>query len=335
MRVAHILPCLEVGGMEQVAMDLCVHGRAQRVTPFVAAWEDGPMANAFRRQGIPTWIGAAGVRTAGMRSDLIHLHAGEFSANWMAIPQQIGKPWLVTLHCWDDLPAMPAVVACTSRALYAAQTYRRRCVCIPNGVDTERFALPRSTSGREIVVTRICRPERCASYFWAAMREAFRREASLRLWIVGSDAAAAAHDPRVRFLGVRRDTPEILGRSDIFVYTPYPRVGTRDLVVMEACAAGVPVVASDSQATRETIVDGVNGFLTPYGDIEALTEKVLTLAVDARLREEMGLRARQMAREQFDVRNTARHYAMLYRSVLRTGARIPAWPSSFGACLPA
>ena len=47
--------------MEQVTMDLCIHGRAQGVTPFIAAWEHGPMADAFRRQGIPTSAGAAGI----------------------------------------------------------------------------------------------------------------------------------------------------------------------------------------------------------------------------------------------------------------------------------
>lgn len=306
--------------MEQVTMDLCIHGRAQGVTPFIAAWEHGPMADAFRRQGIPTSAGAAGIARAAARSDLVHLHAGEFSASWMDVAQKLGKPWVVTLHCWDDLPPLPAVVACTSRALYNAQTHRRRCVCIPNGVDTRRFALPRSSSGDGLVVTRVCRPERCASYFWTAMSDVLRKDTSTVLWIVGSHGAAASHNPRIKFLGVRRDTPDILARSDIFVYTPYPRVGTRDLVVMEACAAGVPVVASDSQATRETIMDGVNGFLTPYGDVDALSERVLMLASDPQLRQEMGSRARQMAQEQFDVRDTVRHYAMLYRRVLGSGS---------------
>ena len=56
----------------------------------------------------------------------------------------------------------------------------------------------------------------------------------------------------------RLDVAEILAGTDLFVYTPRPGEGTKDLVVMEAMAMGVPAVLSNVETTRASAVQGEN-----------------------------------------------------------------------------
>jgi glycosyltransferase involved in cell wall biosynthesis len=67
---------------------------------------------------------------------------------------------------------------------------------------------------------------------------------------------------------------------------------------LEAAACGTPTIASDSPGLRDSVVDGVTGFLVPHGDLDALTERIRRLLEDAALRTRLGLQARTFA-EQF------------------------------------
>jgi glycosyltransferase involved in cell wall biosynthesis len=80
----------------------------------------------------------------------------------------------------------------------------------------------------------------------------------------------------VKFLGMRADVPELLGQSDLFVLSTTPQEG-RPGVIMEALAAGLPIVASDVEPVREVLEDGRWGFLVPRSDAEALATAIETL----------------------------------------------------------
>jgi len=82
---------------------------------------------------------------------------------------------------------------------------------------------------------------------------------------------------QVRFLGSRRDVPELLGQSDLFVLSTTPNEG-RPGVILEALAAGVPIVASDVAPLREVLEDGSWGTLVPPGDADALARELLRVA---------------------------------------------------------
>ena len=73
----------------------------------------------------------------------------------------------------------------------------------------------------------------------------------------------------VKFLGARRDVPELLGQSDLFVLSTTPREG-RPGVILEALAAGLPIIATDVEPLREVLEEGRWGKLVGVGDIEAL-----------------------------------------------------------------
>lgn len=98
--------------------------------------------------------------------------------------------------------------------------------------------------------------------------------------------AARARLANVHFLGFRADVPEILSASDVFVL-PSRREGL-PLSVMEAMAAGKPVVATDVRGSRALVEDGVNGFLVSVDDHERLAHALVRLLQDPALRKRMG-----------------------------------------------
>jgi glycosyltransferase involved in cell wall biosynthesis len=79
----------------------------------------------------------------------------------------------------------------------------------------------------------------------------------------------------VTFLGSRRDVPALLGQSDVFVLSTTPEEGL-GTVLIEALAAGLPVVASDVPACREALAGGRWGVLVPPADPEALATALIS-----------------------------------------------------------
>lgn len=69
----------------------------------------------------------------------------------------------------------------------------------------------------------------------------------------------------VEFLGMRRDVPELLGQADLFVFVTTTQEGLGS-VLLEAMAAGLPIVASDVPACRELLCEGKYGKLVPPAD---------------------------------------------------------------------
>ncbi len=124
----------------------------------------------------------------------------------------------------------------------------------------------------------------------------------------------AAGDPRIQVMGHRADVADLYVAFDVFVlasaWEGLPRT------ILEALAAGVPVVTTDVSGIREVVRPGVNGFLADVGDVDELARLTSELLQDTRLRTEMAERARAV-----DHRYTARHTvdatAALYRRLLR------------------
>lgn len=71
-------------------------------------------------------------------------------------------------------------------------------------------------------------------------------------------------------------------------------------VLVEAMAAGLPVVATATTGSKEIVEDGVNGFLVPVGDSQSLARKILFLLNNPEKAKEMGQLGREMVKERFD-----------------------------------
>ena len=96
---------------------------------------------------------------------------------------------------------------------------------------------------------------------------------------------------RVHFLGQRDDIPDLLAALDIFVL-PSHSEGV-SLALLEAMAAGLPVIATAVGGLPEVVTDGVNGLLIPPQDPEALAQALARLLDDPALAKKLGENARQ------------------------------------------
>ena len=104
---------------------------------------------------------------------------------------------------------------------------------------------------------------------------------------------------RVIFLGQRRDIPEILNLVDIVVGASL-REGF-PMSVLEAMAAGKPVVTTDVGGNREAIKNNISGILVPVGDAKSLSLAVIDLIANKSKRERIGKEARRRVVEKFSI----------------------------------
>ena len=99
--------------------------------------------------------------------------------------------------------------------------------------------------------------------------------------------------------------------SHIMAFPSYYREGV-PLSLIEACAAGRPIVTCDSIGCRDTVDDGVNGFLIPPRDSDALAEKLRVLFLDKSLREAMGRKSREKAEKEFSLKIVVEKHLEVY-----------------------
>jgi glycosyltransferase involved in cell wall biosynthesis len=121
--------------------------------------------------------------------------------------------------------------------------------------------------------------------------EALAAAPALHLWLAGEgperqalerQAKALGLLPRLRFLGWREDAAALIAAADLLVCSS--RSEPLGNVVIEAWAAGVPVVAAASEGPAELIEDNFSGLLVPVDDAPALAAAMARLAADAALR---------------------------------------------------
>jgi glycosyltransferase involved in cell wall biosynthesis len=129
-----------------------------------------------------------------------------------------------------------------------------------------------------------------------------------------AQARAVGVADRFLFLGHRDDVPELLGACDVFVlpslYEGLP------VAVLEAMAAGKPVVATAIRGTDEAVVDGETGLLVPPGDASALARAVRTLLSDRVYASRLAAAGRRRARERFSAESMVERVSGLYEGVL-------------------
>ncbi|BDI28138.1 hypothetical protein CCAX7_001890 [Capsulimonas corticalis] len=119
---------------------------------------------------------------------------------------------------------------------------------------------------------------------------------------------------RVFWLGFRADAKELLPGLDVLampsLYEGLP------MVLLEAMAAGTPVVAHAVSGIPEVITHGTNGFLTKVGDVEDFAGRIASLLSDPAAAYRIGAEARARVMESYSVETMARRTAALYDQVI-------------------
>lgn len=104
----------------------------------------------------------------------------------------------------------------------------------------------------------------------------------------------------VEYFGEQTDVRPFLEQCSVYVLPSY-REGTPK-TVLEAMASGKAVITTDAPGCRETVEDGVNGFLIPIKNSDILAEKMILLYENKELTEKMAVEGRKAAEERFDVK---------------------------------
>lgn len=308
LRIAHLVSYLSIGGTERVIFDLCLHGaERQKVVSTV----DGPMRTVLEQHGVEVQVGDDRAQLVSCLSDVdvVNVHWQGYQPSLFDIVIAAGRPMVCTVHAQSRLPEMPGLVICTSQHVYDRQEFNRdRRVLITNGIDMTDIPPTARRSGHTEII-RVCRPVKCAEYFWPAVFQVLAACPEAELTVVGGPAYQAG---RIESLGYRLDVVQLMARADLFAYTPTPTAGSFDLVVLEAMASGLPCVMSDVPCVNEAVEHEVTGLLTPFEDVSAFVTCLQRLVRDRELREAMGQRAAEVARQRFEVRDRMPLYSAAY-----------------------
>jgi len=130
---------------------------------------------------------------------------------------------------------------------------------------------------------------------------------------------------RVIFTGFRTDIPDVMTSLDILVSASWAEPFGR--VIIEAMAAGKPVIATMSGGAPEIVQDGITGVLVPPRDPQAIARAALRMLQDSKIRQEMGRAGQRRAQEHFSLDRNIRETQAVYEELRKA-------EPSVRSCLP-
>lgn len=306
------------------------------------AWRTAPRGVRGRAYNL-IYLAEAAVLARWLRArGVVHLHnhiAKASSTVAMLAAEMAGIPWSFTLHGPDDLAepaywrldekiARAAFVACISdfaRAqamLHAPREAWGRLHVVHCGVDPARYGPAREVGvGRLLFVGRLAAVKGVPVLF-EALAQLHEARPDVTLCLVGDGPERAALEAEAQALGLThalqftgyRDADfvaDALTRADVLVLPSFAE-GV-PVVLMEAMAARLPVVATSVAGVGELVEDTVSGFLVPPGNAAELARAILA-ALDAP--PQMGEAGRARVVADFDSRQEARRLGTLFEGPL-------------------
>ncbi len=352
-RLLIVITLAEIGGAQSYVASL-LPALVERYDVVVAAHGPGPLEEAARSSGA-RFVALRHVRRPiGLRDllglvelvrlfrrerpDLVHLNSSKAGALGRVAGLVARVPVRVfTVHGWSFAPhegraaaayrllertlAPLAWTVCVSpEDLEAAPWLNGRAVVIPNAVDAQSAPRARRRPGvpQIISVGRLVAPKD-----FVTLRRALEalEPGGWRCVVVG-DGPQRRHLEGlagIELLGERSDVPRLLAESDVFVLSS--RSEGMPISVLEAMAAGLPVVASAVGGVREQVVQGETGYLVPPDDPQALAGALRRLLADPELRRRLGDAGRARAELCFDLARFRRDHLRLYERLLGPRAR--------------
>jgi glycosyltransferase involved in cell wall biosynthesis len=245
------------------------------------------------------------------------------------------RPWLGrvmnTIYplAWDAEVAISAAAEDAMNCRPVARWLGRRAERIYNGISAElmdRLATqppdrPPAGRPRFALVGRL-EEQKGHAYFLRAAATLLQQHPQAEFWVIGAGSLRESLESQVRqlglagavtFLGARDDIPALLARVTCLVsaslWEGFPTV------ILEAMAAGVPVIATDVSGSRELVSPAVTGLLVPKGDAGALSAAMDWAAGHPDELAEMARAAAESVR-QYTLEATAARYARLYGRLL-------------------
>ena len=197
--------------------------------------------------------------------------------------------------------------------------------CLDQFLAMERKAPSSTNEVRLLYVGRLAAQKNLPLLIEVAQKLKDRCATPFRLIIVGDGPEAATLRAAIKRNGLescvelrgavkREEIGCVFSEADLFVltsdYEGYPRV------LMEAGAAGLPVVTTAVSGSDEAVVDGKTGYIVPVRDAEALVQKLSGLLASPERRRKMGAAAREHIRNNLDSRTNAPRQAAIWNRIM-------------------
>lgn len=227
--------------------------------------------------------------------------------------------------------AVAGEVALSLRRLYGIQ----QCRVISNGIPTNCYACPqtprREWRAREgfddqnvlfVCVARFA-PQKNHALLLKAFAQGPASDPNAHLVLVGEGALREQLEEQAKnlglagqahFLGLRTDIPDVLGAMDAFVLSS--DYEGNPLSVMEAMASGLPIVSTAAGGVPDLFETGNEGLIVQPGDVQGLSNSMVSLLKNHDARQSMGMAAARRAKENFDVSTMVQAYEELYEKLI-------------------
>jgi glycosyltransferase involved in cell wall biosynthesis len=227
--------------------------------------------------------------------------------------------------------AVAEKVADSLGRLYGIQ----RCRVIRNGIPTDRYSRPQvprkewrareGFSESDVLFVCVARfsPQKNHALLLNAFAQGPASDPNAHLVLVGEgilqknlevQAKNLGIERQVHFLGLRADIPNVLGATDVFALSS--DFEGNPLSVMEAMAAGLPIVSTAAGGVPDLFENGKEGLMVQPGDVQGLSRAMAFLAGDREIRQSLGMAAAQRATANFDVSKMVRAYEELYEELV-------------------
>ncbi len=284
--------------------------------------------------------------TTPLRAVLWTFHSANVSLAKAELP---GHKWLHQakrlahnlLYRWATHLVSGCIAVSDEVKMAALQTIgpiQAKTTVICNGVDLRRYGpaadktqlrrrLGLEPQGRLLIMVGTLKEAKGHCYMLEAMASIVPRCPDVHLLLVGdgelrASLQAQAHrlqlDGQLHFLGNRHDVPELLAASDIFVMSSLWE--GLSMALLEAMAAGLPIVTTAVSGAVQVIIPGQTGLLVPPGNAQKLTEAVLQLLADPACAQALGAAARERAAAEFSAQKQAQEHLALYRRLVGDAA---------------
>ncbi|GGI55205.1 glycosyltransferase [Oxalicibacterium solurbis] len=284
--------------------------------------------------------------------DIVHLHSrrgadtwGGLAARWTGTPcvlsRRVDNPearWQVALkyRLYDYVITISEGIR---RVLLDEGLAPQKVTCVRSAVDAQPYlhAVDRAAFMHEfglppqaIVVGMVAQliPRKGHRYLIEAVAVLREHYPDLRVLFFGrgplqseleNEIAQAGLADVIRLAGFRNDLPQWLGGLDILAH-PADMEGL-GVSLLQASAAGVPIITSRAGGLPEAVADNVSGLLIPPGDVAALTQSLRRLLDDAGLRRQMGEAGRARILAEFSIDAMVEGNLAVYRQVLAKRGR--------------
>ena len=312
---------------------LSVLGRGPRRwgAAAVLAWRIAPPGVLAALWQLFYFLQAAVLADYLRRNNVAHLHnhfANSSCSVAILASKMSGIPFSFTMHGpaifyepkhWriDEKMAQAKFVSCISHfcraqgMMFADQKHWPKLKIVHCGVDPEKYGqTPRTTFGKHIVFVGRLDAIKGVPLLLDAIAALRDRHPDMRVSIVGdgphrtqleAQAARLGLGEMAHFLGYRSqdEVAELLTDADMLVLPSFAE-GV-PVVLMEAMAARLPVIASQVAGVGELVEDGVSGHLIPAGDTQSLIARMDHLLSDPAVCAKMGATGREKVVADFDI----------------------------------